>query len=328
MLPGVSRIPAGYTFRAAREIVMIQIADFLELFLNSRRRRRRRDDENSGSSRTADWYRQQLGVWFDWLEENQADPLGADELDAFLLDQADENLSDSTIHARYRSIRAFLRFLSKRRKIAVRMDDLPTALIEAPEIAETKPRVADPVDVQRVIDSLTPALTWLDYRDKCMIELMRSTGLRVMECVNLRIGHVNVTEGYVFVQGGKGLKDRVVPFGKNFSTAFTGYLFNRPAIASDLLFLGADTHAQGIGAMTENSVRQMIRRRCEVAQVGYFNPHSVRHMFSVQSLNAGLQLSALSAMLGHSSVAFTAKVYARWIFSGLRRQYDENVERL
>lgn len=308
---------------------MSYIADYLDLFLNSRRRRRRRNDEQASSTRTGDWYAQQLGVWFEWLDENPAaDPLSPDDLDAFLLDQADNDLSDATIHARFRSIRAYLRLLSKRKKIAVRLDDLPTAIIESPEVPEKKPRVADPVGVERVINSLNPALTWVEYRDRCMLELMRSTGLRVMECCGLRIEHVNVSDGYVFVLAGKGAKDRLVPFGGRFSTAFMGYRFARPAFDSDRLFLAADSHLRPVGDFSENAVRQMIRRRCVDAGVSYFNPHSVRHMFAVQSLNQGMQLSALSTMLGHSSVAFTAKVYARWVFSGLRNEYDRSVEKL
>lgn len=297
------------------------ISDFLDLFLQSRRAARR-------ATRTEDWYTQQLSAWFVWLRENEADPLSPDDLDSFLVEEADSGLSDSTVAARYRAIRAYLRWCSRRKKINLRYDDLPTSIIDRPQIAEHKPRVADPVDLQKVIGGIEK-MTWIDYRDAAMLELLRSTGLRVLEACTLRVGHVNTAEQYVFVLAGKGAKDRLVPFGANFTRAFMAYLFNRPRHESDLLFLASDSHYRPVspgGDFTTNGVRQMIRRRCNDASVKYINPHSIRHMFAIFSLNQGTQLSAVSAMLGHASVAFTAKVYARWVLAGLRKQYDEFIE--
>lgn len=299
------------------------IPDHLELFLLSRRAKR-----SGASNRTRDWYEQQLQSWFAWLNDNQADPMSADDLDAFLVEEADSGLSESTVHARYRAIRAYLRWCVKRKKIAVRLDELPTAIIDSPEISERKPRVADPVDVQKVLDSMTPAITWLDYRDRAYLELLRSTGLRSQEACNLRIDHVSMTEQYIFVLAGKGAKDRVVPFGQRFSLAFTAYRFNRPTVESDRLFIAANTHAKPTADFGTDAARQMMERRCEAAQVKRINLHSIRHMFAIESLNRGMQLSAVSACLGHSSVSFTAKVYAKWVLSGLRREYDEFVERV
>jgi site-specific recombinase XerD len=252
-----------------------------------------------------------------------ADPLSADDLDAFLVEEADSGLSESTVHARYRSIRAYLRWCSKRKKISARLDDLPTAIIDSPEISERKPKVADPVDVQRLLDSMTPAVTWLDYRDRAYVELLRSTGLRSQEACSLRVEHVNTREQYIFVLAGKGAKDRVVPFGAKFGTAFTGYRYNRPACNGDRLFISVEC-----GDFTTDAARQMMQRRCAVAGTKAINLHSIRHMFAIESLNRGMQLSAVSACLGHSSLSFTARVYARWVLSGLRREYDEFVERV
>lgn len=300
----------------------MNISDHLDLFLLSRRAKR-----SKASSRTRDWYKQQLESWFTWLEDNQADSMSADDLDAFLVEESDSGLSESTVHARYRAIRAYLRWCAKRKKIAARFDELPTAIIDSPEISERKPKVADPIDVQKVLDAMTPATTWMDYRDRAFIELLRSTGLRAQEACHLRVEHVNIGDQYIFVLAGKGAKDRIVPFGGRFSTAFTAYRFNRPSVKTDTLFIAANTHAKSTVDFSTDAARQMIERRCESAQVKRINLHSIRHMFAIESLNRGMELSAVSACLGHSSVSFTAKVYARWVLSGLRREYDEHLER-
>lgn len=66
----------------------------------------------------------------------------------------------------------------------------------------------------------------------------------------------------------------------------------------------------------------MLERRCAHAGVRYLRPHLWRHGFAMAMLNAGAELSAVGAMLGHSSTKVTKAVYARWLVYGLRRQYE------
>lgn len=287
----------------------------LELFLRSRRSAGR-------SERTVDWYQQQLGVWLAWLDEQKADPLSADDLDLFILEERDKALSDATIHARYRSIRAFLNWMRKRKKIKCAFEDLPTSVIDAPKQAEKKPRTAAPADVRKIIDSILD-ITWCDLRDRCVLELLRATGVRVEEACEIQIADVDTVEMLLFVREGKGSKARVCPFDAAFVRAFLAYRFNRPVITSDRLFVSSDFHLQPVGELSTNAVRQMLRRRCADAAITYINPHSIRHMAAIKWLNDGVQLSAVSTILGHSSPSFTAKVYAKWLPEGLKREYNK-----
>lgn len=296
-----------------------EITKHIEAFLLSRR--------NAGrSERTVDWYSRHILDWLRWLQtaNRMADWLTAEALDSYLEHERGRGLADSSVHACYRCLRAFLRWLRKRKRIAVPMDDLPTAMVDAPEVKAKKPRQADYEDLQKVIDSIH-CDHWLDYRDRCVLALMLTTGLRVDEAVSVRVEDINTKEGFVFVADGKGEKPRIVPFDGQFKAAFTAWIYNRPATTNGKLFVAADRWQRATTEpISTATVRQMLMRRCAKIGVKYINPHSIRHLFAIKALNDGVQLSAVSAMLGHESTAFTARVYAKWVQAGLRKEYDNN----
>ena len=278
--------------------------------------------------RTLEWYQQQLEPWFLWLAANVTGPndwLDPDFLELYLEEEGEKEIQDSTVVARFKAIRAFLNWQKRRRMIS---GDLPTELIEIPTARSRRPRVANLVEVESVIRSIWSAPeNWLDYRDVLILQTLRSTGLRVEELTNLRTWQVTVGDGFVYIEAGKGDKDRIVPFDNDFKRAHAAYLFNRPPYrgSSDLLFLAANGHRQPIGPMSTGSIRHVIRRRCVAANIPYFNPHSVRHAWAIDRLNGGMALSAVSAAMGHTSMSFTARVYAKWVKVGLRREYDNSL---
>jgi site-specific recombinase XerD len=285
----------------------------IDQFLQTKRKR---------APETLTWYRQQLAAWLAWLEAKQVKQLAwlePKQLDAFLDAEKARGLADSTVHARFRALRALFRWLDRQGKLPGFKP--PTAVIEPPSDKTAEPRQADPAAVQRVLNAI-PHDTWLDHRDRMLIELLRSTGLRVEEAVCLHIQDIDLGDGFVFVEAGKGNKGRIAPFHDAFRLAFVAYMFNRPPWSGPELLLAASGHRRPTGQLQTNGVRQLLRRRCAAASETYINPHSLRHMFAIKALNDGVSLSAVSAILGHTSLAFTARVYAKWIKRGLRREYD------
>src|SRR3990167_6232498 len=182
------------------------------------------------SPRTLDWYERQLKPWFAWLAANangRDDWLDPDFLELYLEEEGEREGLDSTVFARYKAIRAFLNWQKRRRMIS---GDLPTDLIEQPSSKYRRPRVADLADVDAVIrQAWQNATHWLDYRDVLLVQTMRTTCLRVEEVIDLSVLHVDTSDGVVYVEAGKGSKDRIVPFDDAFKKEFTAYLFNRPA---------------------------------------------------------------------------------------------------
>lgn len=300
----------------------------LENFLQSRRASNR-------GKRTLEWYEQQISRWLNWLDDEQVggvDVFDPDLFEEFLNDDRERfNLSDHGVHARFRAARAFLNWLHKRERRRLRKTvldwDPPTSLIDPPKEATSAPRVARDSDIDRLMAGIRKR-SWVDLRDRCLIEALRSCGLRISEACNLLVSDVDISEKFVFVRAGKGQKDRHVPFGERFLSAFFEYRFNRPNVETAHLFIETNRHHKGKAIfLNDNAARQMIRRRCKQVGIDYFNPHSVRHLYAIDALNRGMKADALSIAMGHSSVSFTLRRYAKWQKSGLRNEYDTHLNR-
>jgi integrase len=106
------------------------------------------------------------------------------------------------------------------------------------------------------------------------------------------------------------------------------YLYNRPAWSKPPLWVSSDGYSGVRGALTAEGIRVMLRRRCTDVGLRSINPHQVRHGFAMTLLNAGMELSAVSAAMGHSSQSVTEQVYAAWLTEGLAREYDAALRRL
>lgn len=299
----------------------MNLSQIVEEFLQSRQGK---------ADTTQEWYQRQLRAWLKWMDANgitttgDADWLQPETLEDFFEDERERGLTDSTINARYRSLAALFNWIWRRRRKWLDGHEIPTAQIDRPDAGQQQPRVADIDDILRLIRSIEP-VDWLDYRDRLIIQIMLSTGLRVEEVTMLRVDNVDLRDNFLFVESGKGDKPRIVPFDQAFKLAFVAYTLNRPPATSTYLLLAADSHHAAVDSgMSTDAIRHMLRRRCAAGGVRYMNPHSFRHLFATKALNDGIKLSAVSAMMGHTSPSFTARVYAKWVKAGLRKEYDEN----
>lgn len=275
------------------------------------------------SDRTIDWYRQQLSIYVRFAESNNLNAFEPETVERFMSSQQASSVSDSTVHARYRAIKALMRWVDKRHRRTRKVFDNPIDYVDSPSVAKRKPRVADRDILTRLIASI-PSDDFSDIRDKFTIRLLWSTGIRVDEACNLELSDVDAVQRFVMVKGGKGGKDRICPFDESFKTVFVEYVWNRPQTECKRLLLACGGHVEKFTTgLQPNGVRQMLRRRCVNAGIAIINPHSIRHLYAIERLNNGMQLSAVSAAMGHSSVSFTAQHYAKWLSTGLRAEYDK-----
>ena len=300
---------------------MKQLTELILEFTESRSARGR-------SSGTIEWYSQQLSTYASYVEHVSADAYAPEVIEAFLINQRKCGVSDSTVHARFRALRAFFKWLGKRSKRGKETFDNPLDYIDSPSVAKKKPKVASVENLKRLIASIASE-DFQDIRDKFTIRLLWSTGVRVDEACHLELCDIDIPNGFLMVRDGKGSKDRVCPFDENFKMAYMEYIFNRPSTECQRLLLTCGGKVDNFSAgLLPNGVRQMLRRRCDDAGIPLINPHSIRHLYAIERLNNGMQLSAVSAAMGHSSVSFTASHYAKWMTSGLRREYDNATRNL
>ena len=209
-------------------------------------------------------------------------------------------LAPATISRKLAAVRGFL-------KHSLGAARVPDARL-APRRARRLPDAPKARDVDSELDALEGE-TPLALRNRALVELVYSAGLRSAEAVGLDLADVDFEQELVHVRHGKGAKDRVVPLGEEAAAWVARYLRDaRPVLArgaNDALFLSAT------GRRLETST---LRRLVP-------HPHRLRHAFATHLLEGGADLRTIQELLGHSSLS-TTQVYSHVDARRLRKVYD------
>jgi site-specific recombinase XerD len=199
-------------------------------------------------------------------------------------------------------VRAFLRH-------ALGPDRVPDARL-APRRARRLPDAPAAAEIERTLDALEGDGA-IPLRNRALVELVYSAGLRSAEAVGLDLGDVDFEQEIVHVRRGKGGKERVVPLGEEAALWLAHYLRNaRPALArgaNDAFFLSARGRR-----LDTSTLRRVVP-----------HPHRLRHAFATHLLDGGADLRTIQELLGHSSLS-TTQVYSHIDPRHLRRVYDRS----
>ncbi len=227
-------------------------------------------------------------------------------------------------HARGLSGRSLARMLSAWRAFydfAIERDrtlgDNPCAGLKAPKSPKRLPSALTPDEAVRLV-TLDDDDRW-SVRDRALLELAYSSGLRLSELASLDVAGVDLAEGFVRVMG-KGSKERVVPVGTAAREAIGRWLAQRGSLAS------ASEDAMFVGAGGRRLSGRTIERRLAAWAVKqgldrHVHPHMLRHSFASHVLQSSGDLRAVQEMLGHASIAST-QVYTHLDFQALAKVYD------
>jgi integrase/recombinase XerC len=220
----------------------------------------------------------------------------------------------TTIQRMLSSLRSFFRFLV-RESLAVHN---PAQGISAPKAARLLPKTLS-VDQAVSLVSVEGG-DWAQVRDRAMLELLYSSGLRLAELVTLDMNDVDLDEGYVRVQG-KGGKSRVLPVGRHAREAVRAWLVLRSPLAAEGesgIFL--NRYGRRISA---RAVQQRLERQAKKTAVGQsVHPHMLRHSFATHMLESSGDLRAVQELLGHANIA-TTQIYTHLDFQYLAKVYDK-----
>ena len=251
-------------------------------------------------------YQQDLILFSRWLEQQGSSLARADQANVqrFLAQRFDAGASARSNARLLSTLKQYYRHLVR---LGDRQDN-PTAFVSAPKIHRSLPQSMAESEVEKLLQA--PDLE-SDYglRDRCMLELMYSSGLRVSELVGLQLNQVNSRLGLVRLVG-KGSKERVVPVGEEALHWLTRYLEQaRPGLQaskanSDALFLSSRGSAITRQAFWQNIKKHLLKAGVKTA----FSPHSLRHAFATHLLNHGADLRTVQMLLGHSSLS-TTQIY-------------------
>ena len=211
-------------------------------------------------------------------------------------------------------VRSFFRFLV----IDGYRDTDPTELLESPVLGEHLPEFLTPQEVDRLEDSIDLSKPE-GHRNRAIIEVLFSCGLRVSELVNLKFSQVFIDERFLRIMG-KGSKERLVPISERALQEISNYMSWRDSLKikpgeEDYVFLNRrGTH------LTRTMILIMLKEQADVAGIHKtISPHTLRHSFATALLEGGADLRVIQALLGHESIG-TTEIYTHLSMQTLREE--------
>jgi site-specific recombinase XerD len=231
-----------------------------------------------------------------------------------------EELQQTTQNYHLIALRSFLKYCAKR--------DIPALTADKIELARTKRKQVTFLEADEVKLLLAePDTTTLPgMRDRAILELLFSSGLRVSELVGLDREHVNVKRKEFMVRG-KGQKDRPIFISQAAADAISAYIEKRDDNAKPLFIRYSGTHATdqsgNFSRLTARSIQRLVARYALLAGITkQVTPHTLRHSFATDLLMNGADIRSVQAMLGHSNIA-TTQIYTHVTDPHLKKVHEE-----
>ena len=228
-----------------------------------------------------------------------------------------QNYTKSTTARKLATLRSFYKFLIRRGQVSAN----PLSTIRTPKQERRLPKCLDLEQVQKLLDAPGEG-DILCIRDKAMLEVLYSSGIRVSELVDLETQDIDLVEGILRVRG-KGRKERLTPIGSQAINALKRYFMERK---SGPEFNTQFTHKVFLNKhgepLSTRSVRRKLDKYLTVAGLDPgISPHTLRHSFATHLLNNGADLRSVQELLGHQSLS-TTQVYTHLTTKRMKDVYD------
>ncbi|MBB1087150.1 tyrosine recombinase XerC [Lysobacter sp. SG-8] len=268
--------------------------------------------ERQASAHTLDAYRRDLAALQGWADAAGRDllELQTADLRAFVAAEHRRGLSPKSLQRRLSACRSLYTWLLKQGRIAAS----PAAGIRAPKAPRKLPNVLDPDEAKALVEVPTDAP--LGLRDRALLELFYSSGLRLSELCGLRWHQLDLDDALVHVTG-KGNKQRSVPIGSHARRALAEWRASTGAGNDAPVFPGRN------GPISPRAVQLRLRKLA--MQQGLFkrvHPHLLRHSFASHILESSGDLRGVQELLGHADIA-TTQIYTHLDYQHLARVYDD-----
>ena len=236
----------------------------------------------------------------------------------YLAQLNEKQYSKSTIARKLATLRSFYKFLVKRGAVSSN----PVTAVRTPKQDKKLPRFLEYEEVKRLLET-PPMDNWLGARDKAILEVLYSTGIRVSELVALNMDDVDFLGEVVHVRG-KGKKERIVPISSSALRVIQYYMEFRnkrsqsnPNFDPKVLFV--NKHGR---RLSTRSVRRKMDKYLKMAGLDpAISPHTLRHSFATHMLNNGADLRSVQELLGHQSLS-TTQIYTHLTTKKLKDVYD------
>ena len=270
------------------------------------------------SKNTLSAYRSDLKIFSKWLNNNSLIDVDKKQIQDYFSYRKDSNISASTQSRMLTCLHSFYQYLSDKQNLKID----PTEQLDYPKLEKKLPIFLNVQEVERLLEAPN-SKSLFGQRDRAMLELLYSCGLRVSELINLSYHNINLKDEFIRIHG-KGNKERLLPMGEIAIDYLTKYELNsRPALLkngqSDSYFLSNRGRA-----MSRQNFFYIIKDYASKAGIEKpLSPHSLRHAFATHLVQKGADLRSVQLMLGHSDISST-QLYTHIQNAQLKAQHQKH----
>ena len=268
--------------------------------------------EKSLSANTIEAYMKDIQKFIDYSQRESPLTVTQDDIRLFMDDlNEDQNMSIRSQARILSGIKSFFKYLV----IHDVIEHDPSEMVLGPQTGRKLPTVLTPYEIDDLINAIDLG-SETGYRNRAILETLYGCGLRVSELINLKLTDLHFTESYLKIRG-KGSKERLVPMGRGMKDAITLYIHN---YRDTLNIYRKDENILFLNRRGKKMTRVMVFTIIKdlAAKIGLkktISPHTFRHSFATQLIDAGADLKAIQEMLGHSSITTTE------IYTHIDREY-------
>lgn len=272
------------------------------------------------SAHTVEAYGRDLRQWADFATAGKPETLrpvdvSRSDLRLWVASLASSHISPRTIKRKVSSLRSFYRFLLRNGEVKVN----PAAGLTLPKPSKVLPVYVRHEETESILDTPVAPDDFASVRDRLILDILYTTGMRCSELIGLRDADVDSARGELKVLG-KRNKERIIPFGKELADAIDAYRATRRRETGidrpDTFFIRADGSPL-YPMLVERIVKEALTGHTHATRL---SPHTLRHSFATDMLNNGADLSGLQKLLGHASLE-TTQVYTHITYRELKQNY-------
>jgi integrase/recombinase XerC len=268
------------------------------------------------SALTCKHYRRDLNAFFEWAGKSAIDrwrEIDSEHVRAYSASCYRKGLSARSIQRQLSALRTFFRFLIREKQLKKH----PVQSVKPPKSGKRLPENLDADRMARLLE--LPGDSPIVVRDRAILELLYSSGLRLSELTGLDLGELDLADATVRVTG-KGNKERILPVGRMARTALKEWLRTRASLANaDEMALFVSNRGGRLSARSVQARVDYWAKRQGIDTRVY--PHLLRHSFATHLLESSHDLRGVQELLGHANIS-TTQVYTHLDFQHLAQIYD------
>jgi integrase/recombinase XerC len=275
--------------------------------------------ERNSSPHTIKAYAGDLGNFSSYIGSRPWRSIDHVAIRGFLSHLYEKGLGKTSVARSLAAVRSLYRWLAQEGVV----EQNPAKLVSTPKLPKKLPRVPTIEEMNTVLDGQMPEVASFPERDRLMLELLYSCGIRNSELIGINLDDIRLSAEAVLIRG-KGKKERYVPFGDSVKSALASYL---PARQRTLAEHKKNTPAllinQRGGRLTTRSVGRIIKKIAVAKGLSPdVHPHTLRHAFGTHMLEEGADLRAIQEMLGHERLSTTQR-YTQLSMKHVLAVYDQ-----